>query len=748
MPTKNLVFIALNGAPDYFNIISARDATSVTKITNARTNAPANVLNYDEAITKTGTLTLGSNVITALADVVGLAAGQLVYSSSLKARRSLRIASVGTTSVTLEGPNPTDTGAYTSAAAPSYVTATANARSTVTETITFSKATAGKQELIKLSEATPGTRNPALHSGLKFFADAFNTVDNAGNLLKTKATVIANIAPLRKQLIKNTTTGAVTVRLANGTILTNPLVDGLDVPSSLTAHDKQQAGSSLTVEGAGSEGWGAGIMDYIFPSVIGAKNSPLIAVATAGSPVFTVGTFVRTFDININGLISRLPNFVGKFSNGTAKELVNQTDAAARDKLLADIFLAASTTVTANDDFGLSTRRPMDLAKDYQNVLVDVMNITDVPTVGMAYNFTSPNANQVDATQLAGNLKQAARMMHALAPNRGAECTRVGTTVTVVTEQSFGTITRVLNSTTATCTVANHGLFTSSKNTLDLTDSVIILSDSATVIDTNIPADGYKITLDPDDPDNKFTITTTDVGALSAATIRIRLKHNVKAANVGSPAQKVYFETTGFDSASPAEGYDVTAVTNNFTFTVTTTATGAFTPASKFALVKLLNLPNQVFYVDANYMGWDSHEYANHNQLSALDAACDYFDSLISRMKNTDTLTFAMGEFGRTIGTNGRGTDHGHGGGVLVFGKSVRSRKVVGTIPDYETGTAGASINSGGYLIPSTSVYQMVATYFKWLVPGTTDTQVLDLLPDLGNWNLAERNLGFLDALV
>ena len=46
-----------------------------------------------------------------------------------------------------------------------------------------------------------------------------------------------------------------------------------------------------------------------------------------------------------------------------------------------------------------------------------------------------------------------------------------------------------------------------------------------------------------------------------------------------------------------------------------------------------------------------------------------------------------------------------------------------------------------GRLIPTTSVDQYAATLGSWF--GISDADLLTVVPNLANWNVAQRNLGF-----
>jgi hypothetical protein len=46
-------------------------------------------------------------------------------------------------------------------------------------------------------------------------------------------------------------------------------------------------------------------------------------------------------------------------------------------------------------------------------------------------------------------------------------------------------------------------------------------------------------------------------------------------------------------------------------------------------------------------------------------------------------------------------------------------------------------------MLPGTSVDQLGATLGRWF-GGLSDSQLLDIFPNLANWNLSQRNLGFM----
>lgn len=692
MASKVLVAIELNGGMDGVNFVSPRDATSVSIVQSLRQGAPANVLDYTEAPSTIGDLITGSNTINNI-NVAGIAVGNLVYGVGIPAQRALTVISVGTTSVVMSDV--------------SYVTLPASL-------LYFATAT----QLFKLNESISTGRNPAFNSGMKFCRDAFNVLDIAANSNLTKMAIVGSIGPLRKKLA---------ISAGNLTVLSTGLsaVNGSDIPSFLTSHNDQTSTWQSNAAEGSVKGWGGGIADT-FLGELSPKNVPLASVSVSTLPVFTAGTTTITFGISPTGLIRKIPGYDGLFTH----EQNSVTQSA-----LSSVFLQAMTTYDTTSDVSTSANTSNILAKGYQNVLNDVINLTDIPSLS-ALTFNFSGSDRVVATTVCSNLRSIARMILANNPNRGGVAVRSGNVATITTEISTGVANRTAGSTSTSITASNHRLFTSSLSTLTYSDSAIIIG-SPTAIDAVVPTNGYRITLDPSDVNNKFNIITTDTSALVNVPVTVRLKHNLRSVNT------VYISDTGFDSAIPTDGYPITSIVDNVTFTITTTASGAYTNTNLPVKFKLINLTKQICYTGSPSFTWDSHPWSNASHLAALDACMSYFQAIVERIADADVVSFLLTEFGRTLSTNSQGTDHGWGNTVFTFGKSVRGNKVYGQLLDYTTGGANLYNN---YFMPNISVYQYAATFAKWI--GTSDAQVMTLFPDLNNWPVAERYLGFLDALV
>jgi uncharacterized protein (DUF1501 family) len=111
----------------------------------------------------------------------------------------------------------------------------------------------------------------------------------------------------------------------------------------------------------------------------------------------------------------------------------------------------------------------------------------------------------------------------------------------------------------------------------------------------------------------------------------------------------------------------------------------------------------------------------------------------------TNTVTaFTSSEFGRTLTSNGDGTDPGWASQFMVFGGAAQGGKIHGNMPQMEIGGANDAARQNetpaGRLIPEYSVDQYGATLARWL--GISETDLLNIFPNLGNF--AQKDLGFM----
>jgi uncharacterized protein (DUF1501 family) len=167
--------------------------------------------------------------------------------------------------------------------------------------------------------------------------------------------------------------------------------------------------------------------------------------------------------------------------------------------------------------------------------------------------------------------------------------------------------------------------------------------------------------------------------------------------------------------------------------------------AKAIAASSRLNLPKQTFFI--HYYGWDHHDELlnNHaNMLRIVSRALGEFDDALNALGLQDqVITFTGSDFGRSLTSNGNGTDHGWGGNVMVMGADVKGGAVYGDFPDL-------SLNSdldigGGVLIPTTSTDEMFAELAMWF--GVEKERLGEILPNIGRFYdpaSKEKPLGFI----
>jgi len=153
-----------------------------------------------------------------------------------------------------------------------------------------------------------------------------------------------------------------------------------------------------------------------------------------------------------------------------------------------------------------------------------------------------------------------------------------------------------------------------------------------------------------------------------------------------------------------------------------------------------LGQQRQVFFVRLD--GFDTHDgqLTQHPLLlTVLGQACAAFQAAMTELATAQNVTlFTISEFGRTLTSNGRGTDHGWGGVQFVLGGAVRGRDIYGTMPGYAVG--GPDDAGSGRIIPTIAVDQYAATLAKWF--GLLPADLAAVFPRLSQF--ATSDLGFL----
>lgn len=158
-------------------------------------------------------------------------------------------------------------------------------------------------------------------------------------------------------------------------------------------------------------------------------------------------------------------------------------------------------------------------------------------------------------------------------------------------------------------------------------------------------------------------------------------------------------------------------------------------------------LKRQVFFCQVG--GYDLHAaqvdaanplngaHANlFTQLSQALAA--FYAATVELGVANQVTTFTASDFGRTLSSNGDGTDHGWGSHQLLLGGALKGGDIYGTMPNLTVN--GPDDTGRGRWIPTTSVDEYAATLARWF--GVSATDLPTVFPNIGRF--ARPNLGFL----
>ncbi len=167
--------------------------------------------------------------------------------------------------------------------------------------------------------------------------------------------------------------------------------------------------------------------------------------------------------------------------------------------------------------------------------------------------------------------------------------------------------------------------------------------------------------------------------------------------------------------------------------------------ALTIAAREALCMRRQTFFVEVG--GWDHHDEVLANQeamLPRINRALVDFEAALDELGLADQVTvFTASDFGRTLSSNGRGSDHAWGGNHMIVGGAVRGGDLYGTFPPLYPGSPLDT--DRGRLIPTTSVDQYFAELALWFGVPPADLELV--LPNLGRFYAAGSSsppLGFL----
>lgn len=166
--------------------------------------------------------------------------------------------------------------------------------------------------------------------------------------------------------------------------------------------------------------------------------------------------------------------------------------------------------------------------------------------------------------------------------------------------------------------------------------------------------------------------------------------------------------------------------------------------AQLISVREALGVTRQTFFV--TYGGWDHHDNLLSEQaemLPALDSGLSQFALAMDELGlGTQVTSFTISDFGRTLTSNGKGSDHGWGGNALVVGGAVHGGQVYGEFPELSQDNP---LDVGrGRFIPTTAVDSLYAQIARWM--GVAETDLPIVLP---NWEafVGSSQISNLDGL-
>lgn len=143
----------------------------------------------------------------------------------------------------------------------------------------------------------------------------------------------------------------------------------------------------------------------------------------------------------------------------------------------------------------------------------------------------------------------------------------------------------------------------------------------------------------------------------------------------------------------------------------------------------ILGATRQTFFISVT--GWDTHDEVLDNQarlLPMISAGLQEFrDALVELGVFDAVTTFTTSDFGRTLTSNGKGSDHGWGGHHIVMGGSVNGGQIYG---EYPILSQSSPLDVGRAIYASTtSVDEYFAELALWF--GVTPSDLDWVLPNI-----------------
>ena len=201
-----------------------------------------------------------------------------------------------------------------------------------------------------------------------------------------------------------------------------------------------------------------------------------------------------------------------------------------------------------------------------------------------------------------------------------------------------------------------------------------------------------------------------------------------------------------FDAPGAVNGHDVNAVLDAAGFPDHWLSAQFKAAIRTVAIRESLKLARQTLFIE--FGGWDHHAELLNTQkamLTSLDGILYAYQKALETLGlANDVVTFTASDFGRTLRSNGQGTDHAWSGNQFVFGGPVQGGVIRGSFPSLVI-DGNDDVGRGGRIFPKLSADQYFCELLRWF--GVSNGDMDQVLPNIRNFydpSSATNPVGFL----
>ncbi|NKB99994.1 MAG: DUF1501 domain-containing protein [Pseudomonadales bacterium] len=209
---------------------------------------------------------------------------------------------------------------------------------------------------------------------------------------------------------------------------------------------------------------------------------------------------------------------------------------------------------------------------------------------------------------------------------------------------------------------------------------------------------------------------------------------NLLAIDYGDPFRSTYANglRDAIDSGAELSSALTGAPPLSTAFSDTDFSTAMRQIANVISVRGALGVERQTFFVTVG--GWDHHDEVLDNQarmLPGISQGLAEFHAALTELGVLDQVTtFSISDFGRTLTSNGRGSDHGWGGNQFVMGGGVNGGQIFG---DYPSLALGTDLDLGrGRFLPTMSTDELYGDLALWF--GVAPEELSTVLPNIGRF--------------